>query len=86
VTGRRRPTDHPRLGTRTWRRLRLAILNRDLWLCQINGPTCTHHATQVDHIIPRRQGGPMYDPANLRAACHKCNAWARETGAYVTRF
>jgi len=38
------------LWTTGYRRMRLAVLDRDLWLCQIHGPTCTHWATEVDHI------------------------------------
>jgi 5-methylcytosine-specific restriction endonuclease McrA len=39
----------------------------------IGGPRCTVRATQVDHIVPISEGGAMYDPANLRAACAPCN-------------
>jgi len=41
------------LWTTGYRRMRLAVLDRDLWLCQIHGPTCTHWATEVDHITAR---------------------------------
>lgn len=63
----------PRLTEPGYRRLRLLVLERDRWRCQINGPTCTHAATVVDHVIARADGGDMYDPANLRAACRPCN-------------
>ena len=56
-----------------WRKLRPVILERDGYLCQIRGPRCTTEADQVDHIIPWRAGGAMYDPDNLRAACGTCN-------------
>jgi 5-methylcytosine-specific restriction protein A len=83
-----------RLSTRQWRRLRLLVLDRDLWLCQVNGPGGKHHATEVDHIVPRGQGGDFWDPSNLRAACRPCNLGRREptggrqakAGAYRTRF
>jgi 5-methylcytosine-specific restriction protein A len=60
-------------NTPEWRRLRRFILARDLWLCQIEGPTCTRDATCVDHIIPKIRGGTDH-PSNLRAACVPCNA------------
>lgn len=62
------------LDTQAWRRLRRAVLDRDLGLCQIKGPRCTRYATEVDHIVPRVDGGAVFDPANLRAACKACNS------------
>jgi len=61
------------LWTAGYRRLRLAVLDRDGWACQIQGPRCTRAATEVDHIVARADGGAVYDPANLRAACRACN-------------
>jgi 5-methylcytosine-specific restriction enzyme A len=61
-------------GGRQWRTLRLRILHRDGYQCQINGPGCTHTADQVDHIVRLSEGGAKYDPRNLRAACTHCNA------------
>jgi 5-methylcytosine-specific restriction endonuclease McrA len=63
------------LWTRQYRALRLWILDRDRNVCQIRGPRCTTWATEVDHIIDRADGGPVFDPANLRAACKQCNGW-----------
>jgi 5-methylcytosine-specific restriction endonuclease McrA len=56
-----------------WQRTRRAILARDGGICMIKGPRCTGIATTVDHIIPSSQGGPFWDPANLRASCERCN-------------
>ena len=56
-----------------WQRIRRTILERDNHTCQIAGPKCTGTATHVDHIIPINQGGPWYDPTNLRATCPTCN-------------
>jgi len=56
-----------------WQRVRKTILERDAYTCQIVGPKCTTTATQVDHIVPVTQGGPWYDPSNLRASCQTCN-------------
>ena len=35
-----------------------------------NAPGCAAPATEVDHVIGRRQGGAAYDPANLQSLCH----------------
>ena len=62
------------LCTSAYRRLRLAVLDRDGWLCQIRGPRCTRAATVVDHVVSRVDGGAVFDPSNMRAACRPCNA------------
>lgn len=60
-------------------RFRAEVFARAGGHCEIRGPTCKHRAgcggcaEQVDHIVPRAQGGPLYDPSNLRAACSRCN-------------
>jgi 5-methylcytosine-specific restriction endonuclease McrA len=59
--------------TSQWRRIRLLVLERDGGLCRVNLPGCTTQAEHVDHIVPWRLGGAVYDPANLRAACAWCN-------------
>ena len=56
-----------------WQTVRKRILERDGHTCQIRTPKCTIHATHVDHIIPVTQGGPWWDPDNLRASCAPCN-------------
>ena len=74
------------LRTRRYRALRLAVLDRDLWLCQVKAPGCTRYACHVDHVIPRHEGGPVYDPANMRAACAHCNLGRRRpTGISSSR-
>lgn len=63
-------------STYAWRRLRIVVLNRDSWRCQIpkaDGSLCLAPATHVDHIVPRSKGGAHLDMANLRAACAPCN-------------
>jgi hypothetical protein len=62
-------------STSRWRRLRKEILERDQYECRIGGPKCQRDATDADHIIPVEDGGPVWDPENLRAACHWCNVW-----------
>jgi 5-methylcytosine-specific restriction endonuclease McrA len=63
-----------RLDSKAWRVVRLVVLRRDSYQCQIRGPHCTHEATQVDHIHARVEGGDCFDTANLRAACRPCNS------------
>jgi len=63
-----------RHGGRQWRTLRLRILMRDGYRCQINAKGCTQTADQVDHIVALVDGGEKYNPTNLRAACTHCNA------------
>lgn len=60
-------------STRRWRRIRLYVLDRDGWRCQLpsdDDPAqlCLDLAEHVDHIVARVDGGSD-DPANLRAAC-----------------
>lgn len=62
----------PRLASREWQRIRLAILVRDRQTCQIQGPRCTGVATEVDHIRPLSRGGSHHFH-NLRALCHNCH-------------
>ena len=57
-----------------WPRVRLAVLERDGWICQIKGKHCLTRANEADHIVPIHQGGSWFDTSNLRAACKPCNA------------
>jgi 5-methylcytosine-specific restriction enzyme A len=61
-------------NTAAWKRLRRTVLERDGHQCQVRGPACTGHATQVDHIINVANGGAELDPANCQAICTPCNA------------
>lgn len=76
-------------STKAWRRLRLAVLERDGWRCQVPvdaagridpaGQPCGLPAETADHIVPRKLGG--LDVAdNLRAACAPHN---RRKGAQL---
>ena len=58
-----------------WRKLRLKILARDGYQCQIRyAGICTGRATTVDKIIPAaRRPDLALDQTNLRAACRPCN-------------
>jgi hypothetical protein len=44
-----------------WPALRLRVLARDGYRCQVRGPRCQGEATMVDHIIPVRLGGAWWD-------------------------
>lgn len=57
-----------------WRKIRLAVLERDQYLCQVcaeNGDI--RQATEVDHIVPREAGGTD-DWDNLQSICHTCHS------------
>ena len=56
------------LLTRQWKEQRKRVLQRDQYTCVY----CNQEATQVDHVIPRVDGG-THDMENLVAACAKCN-------------
>lgn len=59
-------------------RLRLAILERDGHRCVYCGETSSSAILHVDHVIPRKLGGPDR-PDNLVAACFACNNAKRAT-------
>lgn len=61
------PPIRPRVLNR-WRRIRLAVLDRDNWTCTY----CGRPADQCDHVVPRAAGGSD-DLANLVACCGVCN-------------
>ena len=55
--------------------LRVAILRRDNWTCQICGNSKFKEPNlllEVDHIIPIAKGGKT-EPNNLQTLCWKCN-------------
>lgn len=69
----------PAGGSRAWRRLVAATLDRDGYACQMivtvpgaGGRRCGAPATTADHIVPRALGGADV-LANLQAACVPCN-------------
>lgn len=57
------------LSDRQWRALRVEVLKRDGWKCDL----CGDPATEVDHIVPFTEGGRS-TPSNLRAICRPCHA------------
>jgi 5-methylcytosine-specific restriction endonuclease McrA len=68
------PYRHP-----MWPTVRLRILQRDGYACQLKLPKCRGKARAVDHIIDWRDGGGWFDATNLRAACIPCNTAQRNS-------
>jgi hypothetical protein len=53
---------------RSYKMTRRWVLERDRWSCVY----CGESANQVDHVIPKNNGGSDL-PSNLVAACARCN-------------
>lgn len=51
---------------------RLALFERDKWICQYCGERVSKDNATLDHYIPQSQGG-SHSKANLRTACLVCN-------------
>lgn len=68
-----RGTRHERGYGSAWTRQRVRILKRDCGLCQpcLRAARVTT-ATQVDHIVPKGEGGDDSDD-NLQAICEPCH-------------
>lgn len=85
---RGRPSWKQRYGmpVSQWRKLRDRILTRDEHRCYICG---RDGADQVDHIIPRFEGGAEADPANLAAIherpCHEAKSKGEAARANARR-
>jgi 5-methylcytosine-specific restriction endonuclease McrA len=55
------------LLTRDWKSMRLKVKERANGRCQAKG--CTKPGFYADHIIERRDGGAVFDMANLQWLC-----------------
>ena len=55
---------------RKWQQIRVSVLHRDRYLCQLQYPGCTRAATEVDHIGAHDD----HATANLQAVCRRCHA------------
>ena len=75
------PVSDRRYGSPRWKKLRLGILRRDNYQCQIRGPNCRGTANTVNHRLAVSEGGAFFDPENLEASCGACNF---SGGAYLT--
>lgn len=56
-------------GSRVPQRVRLAVLERDGWVCRY----CRKPANTVDHVVPYERGG-LSTEENLVACCAHCNS------------
>jgi 5-methylcytosine-specific restriction endonuclease McrA len=81
------PVTAPQYRGQRWRALRLTVLERDRWICQLcHEPIDPYARAQssgagvVDHITPVSAGGAWHDLANLRAAHVRCNTARANTG------
>lgn len=61
-------------NTAAYKRVRMFVLIRDHFTCQIRGDKCTGFATEADHVHELAEGGHPLDPANMRASCRHCNS------------
>lgn len=59
----------PRVS-RDWKRVRLAVLARDGYVCAY----CGQDATTVDHVVSIKAGGDPLSMDNCVAACRRCNS------------
>ncbi|WP_076051903.1 HNH endonuclease [Mycobacterium colombiense] len=81
----KRTTSSAVTNTAEWKRLRRKVLERDGYQCQIRGPHCTGHATQVDHIVNTAAGGAPFDEHNAQSVCPQCNARKASAEAAAAR-
>lgn len=58
--------------SREWKALRLAVLKRDRYQCQLRLDGCQVRATAPHHLVPRRWGG-LDHPGNLISVCAACH-------------
>ena len=59
----------PRVG-RDWKRVRLAVLARDGYVCAY----CGQDANTVDHVVSIKAGGDPLSLENCVSACRRCNS------------
>ena len=57
--------------------IRYQVLNRSKLRCELCGIPNDQKALEVDHIIPRNQGGSD-DISNLQSLCYSCNAMKKD--------
>ena len=60
--------------------LRYEVLKAAKFHCELCGVSADERALEVDHIVPRNNGGTE-DPSNLQALCYRCNAMKRDRDA-----
>ncbi len=57
--------------------IRYEVLKRAKFRCELCGISADEKALEVDHIVPRNDGGSD-DPTNLQSLCYSCNAMKRD--------
>lgn len=57
----------------SWYFVRKDILRRDNYKCSICKKKLRKAQLDVDHIIPVRMGGKLFEKANLRTLCKECH-------------
>ncbi|MGM5488764.1 MAG: HNH endonuclease [Nanobdellota archaeon] len=57
----------------TWRFVRRDVLRRDNYRCSICKRRFPKRQLDIDHIIPVRMSGALFDKANLRTLCKECH-------------
>ncbi len=60
-------------STAAWKRFRLSILREQGGKCVACGNVYADKHLQIDHITPIRNGGAVYDMANLQVLCIQCH-------------
>ncbi len=61
----------PSASLEAWREIRVQVLARARWVCQVCG---VRTRLEVHHVIKRAQGGSDFDLDRLVALCHPCHA------------
>ncbi len=57
----------------SWLFVRKDVLKRDRYKCSICNKRFRKRDLDVDHIIPLRMGGQLFDKKNLRTLCRECH-------------
>lgn len=57
----------------SWFFVRIDILRRDKYKCSICKKRFKKSQLDIDHIIPIKMGGKLFEKANLRTLCKECH-------------
>jgi 5-methylcytosine-specific restriction protein A len=66
--------DRPWRNRLAWKQMRVRVLERDGYRCQLRYPGCKGAADTADHTLELWEGGAALDESNLVAACRPCNS------------